>query len=137
MLMRLGRWLRLLGRDAVLPAKKSDESLMIQAKDEGRTIITRDKMLFLDANRRGLACHLIHSNKIVEQIIEIADMGVALQIDPRRCTECNGILQETEFLQGKALRWQCEDCGKIYWVGSHWRRMENILEEARSRRGSA
>lgn len=134
MLLKLGRWLRLLGQDVALPAGKSDESLMIQARVERRTIITRDRMLVLAARRRGLPCHLIRANKIIEQIIEMADEGVALQIDPHRCTECNGLLQETEFFKGKAFRWQCKSCGKIYWMGSHWKRMENMLEEARSRR---
>lgn len=137
MLMKLGRWLRLLGQDVALPAGKSDESLMIQAREECRTIITRDKMLVLAASRRGLPCHLIQANKIVEQMIEMADEGVELQLDPHRCTDCNGLLDETELIRGKAIRWQCRSCKKIYWVGSHWERMENMLEEARSRRGSA
>jgi len=137
MLLKLGRWLRILGQDVGLPAERSDESLMIQAREEGRTIITRDRMLFFAANRRGQPCHLIRANKIVEQIIEMADEGVVLQLDPHRCTECNGLLDETEFFKGKALRWQCRSCKKVYWVGSHWKRMENMLQEARSRRDSA
>ena len=46
MLMRLGRWLRLLGQDVAHPKGESDDELLLQAKKESRTIITRDKGLF-------------------------------------------------------------------------------------------
>jgi len=112
MLMKLGRWLRLLGQDVALPAERNDERLMIQAEEEGRTIITRDKGLFLAAGRRRWPCLLIRANSIIEQLVEM------------------------ECCQGEVLRWQCKSCKKIYWEGSHWKRMENMLENARIRRGS-
>ncbi|MDD1736101.1 MAG: Mut7-C RNAse domain-containing protein, partial [Methanothrix sp.] len=45
MLMRLGRWLRLLGQDVALPEGESDEELLRQAAEENRMVITRDKRL--------------------------------------------------------------------------------------------
>jgi len=136
MLLRLGRWLRLLGQDVALPHEKSDEHLMIQAKEEGRTIITRDRELFLASGRMGIPVRLIRATKIIEQLAEMADAGVLLRLDPQRCTVCNGPLQEIEGLKGEAIRWQCKSCKKIYWEGGHWKRMERMLQEARSQRGS-
>jgi len=136
MLLRLGRWLRLLGQDVALPHEKSDEHLMIQAKEEGRTIITRDRGLSLAAGRGGIPILLIRATKIIEQLAEMADAGVLLRLDPQKCTVCNGPLQEMEGSEGETIRWQCKSCKKIYWEGSHWKRMERMLEEARSQRGS-
>ena len=52
MLMRLGRWLRLLGQDVANPEGSSDDELLSQARKENRTIITRDRELFRPAGVR-------------------------------------------------------------------------------------
>ena len=126
MLMRLGRWLRLLGQDVALPKGKSDAVLLLQAKEECRTIITRDKGLFLAAPGAGASCLLIRSSKISDQLSEMAEAGVALRLDPRRCTLCNGRLEEMKTSGTK--RWQCSACKKLYWEGGHWKKMESMLQ---------
>jgi uncharacterized protein with PIN domain len=45
MLMRLGRWLRLVGMDVANPEEANDMLLLLQAKREDRALITRDKRL--------------------------------------------------------------------------------------------
>jgi uncharacterized protein with PIN domain len=132
MLMRLGRWLRLLGQDVANPVGDSDEELLYQAKDESRTIITRDKRLFLAAPRAGISCLLIRSSKIYDQLQEMAKAGVPLRLDPQRCTVCNGRLQEVETPVMK--KWQCSVCKKLYWEGGHWQKMESMLQAIRSQR---
>jgi uncharacterized protein len=129
MLMRLGRWLRLLGQDVALPKGKSDAELLLQAKKESRTIITRDKWLFQAAPGAGASCLLIRSSKIADQLLEMAEAGVPLQLDPKRCTVCNGLFEEIESRQGK--RWRCQECGKLYWQGGHWKGIKKRLEELR------
>jgi uncharacterized protein with PIN domain len=47
MLMRLGRWLRLLGQDVANLQNTRDNQLMLQAKNERRIIITIDLRPFL------------------------------------------------------------------------------------------
>jgi len=130
MLMRLGRWLRLLGQDVALPAGEKDDELLLQAKKECRTIITRDKELFQASRGAGASCLLIRSSKIADQLLEMAKAGVPLRLDPRRCTMCNGILEEKEIPGIK--RWQCPACKKLYWKGGHWQKMEEMLEGIRS-----
>jgi uncharacterized protein with PIN domain len=132
MLMRLGRWLRLLGQDVANPQDGSDEELLCQAKEERRTIITRDKRLFLAAAGAGISCLLIRSSKISDQLLEMAKAGVSLRLDPRRCTLCNGPLQTTETSGMK--KWQCSACKKFYWEGGHWQKMESMLQAIRSQR---
>jgi len=132
MLMRLGRWLRLLGQDVACPTGERDEELLCQAKEERRTIITRDKRLFLAAPGAGISCLLIRSSNIYDQLLEMAKAGVPLRLDPQRCTVCNGRLQEVKTLG--IDRWQCSACKKLYWEGGHWQKMENMLQAIRSQR---
>jgi uncharacterized protein with PIN domain len=132
MLMRLGRWLRLLGQDVANPQDASDDRLLLQARNECRTIITRDRGLFQAALGAGISCLLIRSSKISDQLLEMVKAGVSLQLDPRRCTLCNGPLQETETSGMK--KWQCSACKKFYWVGGHWQKMESMLQAIRSQR---
>jgi len=129
MLMRLGRWLRLLGQDVALPAGEKDGELLLKATKESRTIITRDKGLFWACPGAGVSCLLIRSSAISDQLQEVADAGVPLQLNPRRCTLCNGLLEETEMNGIK--RWQCRSCKKLYWEGGHWQKMESMLQSIR------
>jgi uncharacterized protein len=132
MLMRLGRWLRLLGQDVACPTGERDEDLQLQAKQERRTIITRDKRLFQTGSSAGVSCLLILSSRISDQLIEMAEAGVPLRLDPQRCTLCNGRLEEVEMPGIK--RWQCQTCKKLYWEGGHWRKMESMLQSIRSQK---
>lgn len=130
MLMRLGRWLRLLGQDAANPKGSGDEEILSQAREECRTIITRDRELYRSCRRADVGCMLIRSSKISDQLMEMAEAGIALQIDPQRCTLCNSLLQEVESEPPR--KWECPVCNKLYWQGGHWEKMEKMLESIRS-----
>ena len=130
MLMRLGRWLRLLGQDVANPEGISDDALLSQARKENRTIITRDKELYQSCRGAGVQCMLIRSSKISDQLMEMAKKGVPLQLDPKRCTICNSILRDVESEPPR--KWECPVCKKLYWQGGHWEKMEQMLESIRS-----
>jgi uncharacterized protein len=130
MLMRLGRWLRLLGQDVANPVGISDDALLRQARKENRTIITRDRELHQSCRGAAVQCVLIRSSKISDQLTEMAAAGVALQLDPKRCTICNSILRDIE--SGQPRKWECPVCKKLYWQGGHWKKMEQMLESIRS-----
>jgi len=115
MLMRLGRWLRI--RD--------------QAEREHRTVITRDRRLWQSCLKIERPCILIFSSRIEEQLLEMVGAGLPLQLDPQRCTLCNEPLEQ--MAQGRE-QWRCRRCDKLYWRGSHWRKMEQMLEKIGSRR---
>lgn len=130
MLMRLGRWLRLLGQDVANPKDISDDALLSQARKENRTIITRDKELFQACRGAGVQCVLIRTTKISDQLLEMAREGIPLQLDPKRCTLCNSLLMEVESEPSRM--WECPICKKLYWQGGHWEKMEIMLENIRS-----
>ncbi len=93
MLLRLGRWLRLMGQDVANPEESgSDIGLLQKAKTEKRTLITRDKRLADACRAAGVDCILIKASRLEEQLGEMAEFGIPLQLDPQRCTLCNGPL---------------------------------------------
>jgi uncharacterized protein with PIN domain len=59
------------------------------------------------------------------------DAGIAIELNPQRCTICNCVLEEV-----KVERWQCTGCGKLYWHGAHWRNIEEFLDRIRRNRKS-
>jgi uncharacterized protein with PIN domain len=136
MLMRLGRWLRLAGMDVANPGVADDPELMIKARREDRVLITRDKRLAEDCRAAGVECILIQSTDLIGQLNEMANAGVKMELNPQRCTVCNGPLRVAVRSPGdQSLHeraWECEICGKLYWAGSHWKRIEDTLKQIRS-----
>jgi len=130
MLLRLGRWLRLLGQDVENPGGDDDKELLKRALLENRMLITRDKRLADACNSAGARCVLIKSAELEEQLEEIAKLGLSLDLNPTRCTICNGPLAEVEPYEKEM--WKCEGCGKLYWRGSHWERITETLKKLRS-----
>ncbi len=138
MLMRLARWLRMAGQDVSNPPDGADDSDLIKiALAEERTLLTRDKVLAQRCENAGAACLLIRSSDLDDQLSELENAGVRLDLNPERCTLCNGPLEEvgeSETIddldrseEGSTL-WRCERCGKLYWQGSHWRGIKKRLE---------
>jgi uncharacterized protein with PIN domain len=138
MLMRLGRWLRLLGQDVAGPqGKGEDEALLLQAKSEERILITRDRRLAEKGLYAGVKCILIRSSGIEEQLAQMAKEGVVLELNPKRCTICNAPLQTMELESMERRTWSCPGCKRLYWVGGHWQKMEKMLQAVRTRHDKA
>ena len=131
MLMRLGRWLRLMGQDVANPGAESDWEIIEQAAREHRTVITRDRRLWQSCLKTNRPCILIESSLIEEQLQEMAGVGVPLRLDPQRCTLCNEPLEE--MTEDGREQWRCGRCDKLYWQGSHWKKMEQMLEKLERR----
>ncbi len=136
MLMRLGRWLRLVGTDVANPGVADDPELVIRARQENRILITRDKRLAEVCRTAGVECILIQSTRLLGQLNEMAELGAKMELNPQRCTVCNGPLRgavkcaSDQFLHERT--WECLVCGKLYWAGSHWKRIEDTLKQIRS-----
>ena len=138
MLMRLARWLRMAGHDVSNPPERSDDTDLLEiALAEERTLLTRDKVLARRCEKAGAGCLLIISSDLDEQLAELEDAGIALELNPVRCTLCNGPLEEVESseivgdparLEEGSTLWRCERCGKLYWRGSHWQGIRERLE---------
>ncbi len=137
MLGRLATWLRILGYDAEY-ARAEDAALIAQARDTGRILLTRDTGL---VRRRDLPPSLlVQSDHVVEQLRQVVRAYHLTPAGPsvRRCPRCNvpveprtraevfGRVPEFVWSSQDAF-WGCPACERLYWAGSHWRRMHDTI----------
>jgi uncharacterized protein len=127
MLGGLARWLRAAGYDTRTAELGSDDgSLVACAIGEGRILLTRDSKML---ERRGAWRHVvILYGQSTDAWAE--EMRVKLRIawwhaPFTRCLLCNTSLEPHPA--GERLTW-CPRCSKLYWPGSHTRRMADCLK---------
>jgi len=139
----LARYLRLLGFDTTWERNLADEAIIEIARDEHRIILTRDKGILKNGRvRHGYWLRNTDPLKQLDEVIRAIDLG--RYIEPyTRCMECNGELQPAErsavarsvplqaFLVYRDFK-QCRRCHRVYWRGSHLRRLDKIIERARN-----
>lgn len=140
MLIRLARWLRVLGFDTRCLPRAADKELVAIADRERRWLLTRDRALIRELKPEKSL--LVTSHRPLDQLSEVV-RACRLAAPPalfRRCLICNSILREAttdEILAGvppQARRYadevlHCPGCGRQYWPGSHTKRMKNALRE--------
>jgi uncharacterized protein with PIN domain len=139
MLGSLATYLRMCGHDAAYALDRGvehDDAVVSLARDENRTLLTRDREL---ARRVDDAVLLTHRD-VREQLVELREEGidVSLPEQPQRCGVCNSRL---ERVPGDASTsayapdpvstpvWRCTECGQYFWKGSHWDDVRDRLAE--------
>lgn len=151
MLGGLARWLRILGLDAAYEPHLPDRVLVLRARADGRTLLTRDRRLH--AAERQAPVYLVQTEGPMEQLREVIErfrLGHCLA-PFTRCTCCNvplRPLREGEIPAGAAATgpgipeaarergtpvFHCPICGRLYWEGSHTRRMREAVARALGR----
>ncbi|WP_440059828.1 Mut7-C RNAse domain-containing protein [Thermogladius sp. 4427co] len=148
MLGSVARWLRLLGYDTRYDRRLEDWRILRIAKEEDRVIVTRDRGLHRRALKNGLRSIYIENVEDISAILAylavVAGIRLSVELDKTRCPLCNGELMKVgkELVKGKVPErvyklyndfWVCSRCGNVYWVGSHWRKIEEILAKAREK----
>lgn len=136
MLGRLARWLRVLGHDAFYDPRADDDALVHRARAEGRIILTRDTGL---ARRPGVRTLLITGQTLEDQLAQVLrELRPEAPPPFSRCALCNIPLLELPKDEARTrvppfvLATQedfklCPQCGRIYWRGTHWQRMNQLL----------
>ena len=146
MLARPGRWLRMFGYDTVI-AKESqtDDELITLAKEQDRIILTRDKTLAAKTEGSKAVKTIYIEERTPDKQLEEIVHSLKLEIsfpENTRCSQCNGELEVTTKEKVKDLVpekvqsddfWQCKSCGKVYWKGSHWDRIQNVIKKLDSK----
>ena len=139
MLGRLARWLRVLGYDTFYDSAVADPVLVRLAEDEQRLLLTRDRHLLRELRpARSLE---VRQDDPLHQLRELV-LQLQLQAPQAlftRCLLCNAGLRVLERadalpllpegvreLPGPVRR--CPTCGRLYWDGSHVRRMRAAIE---------
>jgi uncharacterized protein with PIN domain len=147
MLGSLARWLRMMGHDVVYRFGFDDDKLMALAKEEGRVLLTRDLELYRRSSARKVDTFFVEGRCEAERLAALAQrFGIALDIDLKssRCPRCNTSIQpvpktqvagrvEENTFQHYDEFWECPNCKKVYWQGTHWPKIRDTLEDAKSR----
>jgi uncharacterized protein with PIN domain len=138
MLFRLARLLRAAGYDTYLAqGGQRDAELLAIARAENRVLVTRDKQLAAEAHPRAV---LVDGRGAYA---EAESLSAALPIDWRlapfsRCVVDNAPLRHADAADlarmPQAARNRpgpfraCPACGRVYWPGSHVRRLAERLD---------
>ena len=139
----LTKKLRLLGFNTEFSNDASTEALLESVTGEKRVLLSRNrKLLMRRVVNRGL---FIRSNDPEEQCAEVVRrFDLTRSIKPfTRCMACNShlapapkekVLPRLEPLTKKYFFEfsGCTGCGKVYWKGSHYEKLEAFLERVRT-----
>ncbi len=139
MLGKLARWLRILGFDCAHEEEIPDAQLVRRAIDERRTLLTRDRALPDEWRVAGI--YVVRAEQTYDQLAEVLrrfEISDAVRLF-RRCSRCNARLEVVRpeevadrvppdvVARQQELR-QCGECRRVYWEGSHTRRMQGVVE---------
>jgi len=137
---RLATLLRLLGYDTTYDQTVSDPELAAQAAAEGRVVLSRDRSCL--KRSEIVYGRLVRANDPLEQVRDsIQVFGLDRFLAPfSRCLRCNRPLEAVDkgmildMLQPKTKRYydhfsRCPHCGRIYWAGSHYDGMRDLLKK--------
>jgi uncharacterized protein len=136
---RLAAYLRMLGFDCLYENDYSDEELAEALQREERILLTRDRRLLMrKAVIHGYCPRSLDSLEQLAEVIHRFDLTQRI-IPFHRCLRCNHPLEtvsKEEVLDRlEPLTKQyfdefriCPACKKIYWKGSHYERMQSIVE---------
>ncbi|TQM32990.1 Mut7-C RNAse domain-containing protein [Nocardia bhagyanarayanae] len=139
----LARLMRLMGLDARCEWDADDAELAELAAAEHRILLTRDRGLL--ARRAVTHGVFVHADRPFEQIVElIRRLDLTDRLAPfSRCLRCGGRVTDVakqdivDRLQPLTRRYydtfrQCADCGRVYWQGSHQRRLDDMVARIRA-----
>jgi uncharacterized protein with PIN domain len=137
---RLTAYLRMLGFDCLYRNDYEDEELAETAEREGRILLSRDRRLLM--RKAIIHGYCLRSLDSLEQLTEVIQrFELTKHIKPfHRCLRCNhplepvakeAILNRLEPLTRLYFNeFQiCPACKQIYWKGSHYERMEKLIEQ--------
>lgn len=144
----LARLLRMAGFDTLYDNNIGDEVLAAKAIGDDRIALTRDRELL---KRRGIVHgRYVRALRPAEQFVEIVDrFGLARRAAPfTLCLHCNAPLRTVDkalvehrlppsVRAHQAQFSTCDLCRRVYWKGSHWRRMSALLEAALGAQGAS
>ena len=128
----------MLGFDTIHDNGISDAQIRRLADEERRVVLTRDREL-LKCREILTGCY-VRAIRIEAQLREVvARLGLLAHARPfTRCLCCNTTLAQVSkasiaaTLPESVAReheqfYRCPGCGRVYWPGSHYRRMQDAL----------
>lgn len=136
----LTRWLRAAGYDALFWPNIDDDRLLEKLPDSPAILLTTDRLLYGRGviSAGAIAAMLVSIElKRDEQFVDVA-RRLGLKRRPPRCMACSGLLSAVDKhavadrIPPRTFPWrdeyyECRRCGKLFWRGTHWQRIEGLL----------
>jgi uncharacterized protein with PIN domain len=135
---RLAAYLRLLGFDTLYSNRFGDRELVEISSRERRVLLTRDRgVLKHSAVTHGYWLRETASRRQAAEVVRRFDLARSI-LPFTRCVVCNEPLREGSRaeIRGRVppgiLEWctefrECAGCRRVYWKGSHYRRMSEWI----------
>lgn len=140
---KLAASLRMLGFDTLYHNNYDDPTLATISANEQRILLTCDRQLLM--RKIVTAGYYVRAREPHAQLLEVLSrFNMANQQKPfSRCMNCNGNTHTVEKQEVSARLpaetrkyyskfYQCEDCHKIYWKGSHYLKMQQMISKINS-----
>ena len=137
---RLAAYLRMLGFDSLYHNQYSDEELAEILRKDERILLTRDRRLLM--RKAVMFGYCPRSLDSIEQLTEVIErFDLLKRMTPfHRCLRCNHLLNTVpkELVLDRLepltkLYFDdfqiCPNCQQIYWKGSHYDRMERLIQQ--------
>ena len=137
---QLSTYLRMLGFDCLYRNDYQDDELARVSVEEGRVLLTRDRRLLM---RKVITLgYCLHQTDPRQQVGEVLKrFKLCEQVNPfQRCLRCNSRLQSVskqeviDRLEPLTKQYFdefriCPACNQIYWKGSHYGHMLEMIAE--------
>ena len=140
MLGKLAKELRMLGHDTIYYQGDDLHQLIHMARHDGRVILTRNtKLIPRNPEDRIFKVTEDNPHNQLRQLIEKGPVPLVAEKFFCRCLLCNVLLDQIPrekaegnvpdfvFHQQKEF-FQCPQCRRIYWPGTHQKNMQKLLE---------
>jgi len=137
---KLAKYLRMLGFDTLYRSDIDDEEIISVAKKEKRIILTRDKLLLKSKDvSHGYFIRSIEKHEQLREVVKKFDLYSQFK-SFTRCMTCNTVFIKAykEEIHKKLDKdilgifnefFYCKNCDKVFWKGSHFKRMEAYIRE--------
>lgn len=136
---KLARLLRLAGLDCYYRNDLEDVEIIAISTAQKRVILSRDLGLLKNGRvTHGYWVRATDAPAQLREVVESFDLRASLQ-PFTRCMDCNGRLRSADDNEVMELVppavvlscdgfWQCADCRKIYWKGSHYEQLKRVID---------
>lgn len=145
MLGKIAKKLRIFGFDSLFISNSSDQLILNINKNEDRILITKDIELYKRSLKQKEKSILLSSENEIDNLCNILKYSKikfisSIPNEYTRCTVCNGELNQIldkNHIQNKVpsrvfqyieLFYICTKCSKIYWKGSHIKKIQTIVD---------
>jgi uncharacterized protein with PIN domain len=135
---KLARCLRLLGFDTRYQNNSTKDDLLRFALEENRIVLSRD---FRFGKNRSINFILVEHEDPAQQLSSLVQkLHLEQKLHPFSiCLACNGKLERRDkekiasLLEDNTRKffnefWQCSDCHRVYWKGSHYHKMLKLVQ---------